>query len=80
MLNTSCTASIANGATLAILPDGFKPMGNVLGTICRYTCPTDTTPDVRRCALGSDGRLLNNSGLTFAAGHTIIVSLQTPLA
>ena len=80
MLNATCTAYISSEATLAILPTGFRPARNVLGTLIRYTSATDTTPDVRRCTLGADGRLLNSGGLVFAAGYTIIVSLQTPLA
>lgn len=80
MLNVFCQVKlgqpIANGAILGQIPAQCVP---ALGTLYRYTSDNDTAPDVRQCRINASGSITNTSGLNFSAGHTILLSLTTPL-
>ena len=78
MLEVLCQAAIGapvnSGAVLGSIPVSCSA---ALGTLQRYTSSTDTTPDVRRCSISSAGVITNTSGLAFAAGYTLLLSLIT---
>ena len=77
--NIKLTGSVASGATLCVLHVGMRPISSAIGTLYRYTSDTDTTPDVRKCTLGVDGKLVNTSGLAFITGYTIQVRLEVAI-
>ena len=75
MCQVNLAAAVTSGAVLGSIP--VRCIAD-LGTLQRYTSSTDTSPDVRRCSISSDGVITNTSGLAFVAGYTLSLSLITP--
>ena len=74
MCQVNLTAAVTSGAVLGSIPVSCIA---ALGTLQRYTSSTDATPDVRRCSISSAGVITNTSGLEFASGDTLSLSLIT---